>query len=104
MISYVELTYFILNSICFILITIMEAVGLAIGIVGLAGQLAKVSQEWSNMFSEMKEIGYAHDSVLHDLRTEGFRLKRWEKTWGLDGTSSQQNHYLNPNDERYGLQ
>ncbi|KAF8448488.1 hypothetical protein BDZ91DRAFT_112651 [Kalaharituber pfeilii] len=76
----------------------MEAVGLAIGIVGLAGQLAKVSQEWSNIFSEMKEIGYAHDSVLHDLRTEGLRLKQWEQAWGLDGTSSQ---LLDPSDERY---
>ncbi|KAF8455068.1 P-loop containing nucleoside triphosphate hydrolase protein [Kalaharituber pfeilii] len=81
----------------------MEAVGLAIGVVGLSGQLAKVSQEWSNIFSEMKEIGYAHDAVLHDLRTEGFRLKQWEQAWRLDGsdTSSQQSQRLDPSDERY---
>ncbi|KAF8462069.1 hypothetical protein BDZ91DRAFT_850828 [Kalaharituber pfeilii] len=79
----------------------MEATGLAIGIIGLAGQLARVTQEWSNIFSEMKEIGYAHDCVLHDLRTEGFRLKQWEHAWGLDNTSSQQSQHLDPSDERY---
>ncbi|KAF8455069.1 P-loop containing nucleoside triphosphate hydrolase protein [Kalaharituber pfeilii] len=81
----------------------MEAVGLAVGIVGLAEQLAKVSQEWSNIFSEMKEIGYAHDAVLHDLRTEGLRLKQWEQAWGLDNTSVQLQRLqgLDPKDERY---
>ncbi|KAF8474187.1 P-loop containing nucleoside triphosphate hydrolase protein [Kalaharituber pfeilii] len=79
----------------------MDLAGLAIGIAGLAGQLAKVSQEWSKIFSEMKEIGYAHDSVLHNLRTEGLRLKQWEQAWGLDQISSQQNQCIDPNDERY---
>ncbi|KAF8474189.1 P-loop containing nucleoside triphosphate hydrolase protein [Kalaharituber pfeilii] len=79
----------------------MDPAGLAIGIAGLAGQLAKVSQEWSKIFSEMKEIGYAHDSVLHNLRTEGLRLKQWEQAWGLDQISSQQNQCIDPNDERY---
>ncbi|KAF8468448.1 hypothetical protein BDZ91DRAFT_111517 [Kalaharituber pfeilii] len=81
----------------------MEAVGLAIGIVELAGQLSKVSQEWSNIFSEMKEIGYAPDYVLHDLRTEGLRLKQWEQAWGLGDVSSQlqQLQGLDPKDERY---
>ncbi|KAF8472024.1 hypothetical protein BDZ91DRAFT_487124 [Kalaharituber pfeilii] len=79
----------------------MEPAGLAIGIVGLAGQLAKVSRECYSIFSEMNEIGNAHGSVLHDLRREGLRLKRWEHAWGLGDTSSQQIQHLDPSDERY---
>ncbi|KAF8472013.1 hypothetical protein BDZ91DRAFT_486739 [Kalaharituber pfeilii] len=47
----------------------------------------------------MNEIGNAHDPVLHDLRREGLRLKRWEHAWGLDDTS--QSQHLDPSDERY---
>ncbi|KAF8476822.1 hypothetical protein BDZ91DRAFT_778056 [Kalaharituber pfeilii] len=79
----------------------MDTAGLAVGIVGLAGLLATVGRECSNIFSEMKEIGYAHDSVLHNLRTKGLRLKRWEQGWGLDGTSIQQSQRLDPSDEWY---
>ncbi|KAF8461380.1 hypothetical protein BDZ91DRAFT_851079 [Kalaharituber pfeilii] len=79
----------------------MEAAGLAIGIVGLAGQLARISRECYAIFSQMKEIGNAHDAVLHDLQREGLRLKRWEHAWGLDSTSSQQSQCLDPSDERY---
>ncbi|KAF8459214.1 prion-inhibition and propagation, helo domain-containing protein [Kalaharituber pfeilii] len=77
-----------------------EAAGFAIGIVGLAGQLVKLSRECTNIFSDMKEIGYAQDSVLHDLREQGLRLKHWEHAWGLDGTS-QQHQRIEPDDERY---
>ncbi|KAF8459221.1 hypothetical protein BDZ91DRAFT_852054 [Kalaharituber pfeilii] len=77
-----------------------EAAGFAIGIVGLAGQLVKLSRECTNIFSDMKEIGYAQDSVLHDLREQGLRLKHWEHAWGLDGTSQQHQH-IEPDDERY---
>ncbi|KAF8445146.1 P-loop containing nucleoside triphosphate hydrolase protein [Kalaharituber pfeilii] len=79
-----------------------EAVGFAIGIVGLVVQLAEVSRECSNIFSQMEEIGEAQDIVLHNLRTEGLRLKQWEKAWGLDDTPNQQLlQLLDPNDERY---
>ncbi|KAF8451358.1 P-loop containing nucleoside triphosphate hydrolase protein [Kalaharituber pfeilii] len=79
-----------------------EAVGLAIGIVGLVVQLAEVSRECSNIFSQMEEIGEAQDIVLHNLRTEGLRLKQWEKAWGLDDTPNQQLlQLLDPNDELY---
>ncbi|KAF8458523.1 P-loop containing nucleoside triphosphate hydrolase protein [Kalaharituber pfeilii] len=81
----------------------MEAAGLAIGIARLALQLAGISQEWSNIFSDMKEIGYAQDSVSHDLRVEGLRLKDWERVWGLRNTSSQQHQHPDPNDERYRI-
>ncbi|KAF8454044.1 P-loop containing nucleoside triphosphate hydrolase protein [Kalaharituber pfeilii] len=77
-----------------------EAAGFAIGIVGLAGQLVQLSRECTNIFSDMKEIGYAQDSVLHDLREQGLRLKHWEHAWGLDGTS-QQHQRIEPDDERY---
>ncbi|KAF8469702.1 P-loop containing nucleoside triphosphate hydrolase protein [Kalaharituber pfeilii] len=49
----------------------------------------------------MKEIVNANSSVLHDLRAEGFRLKNWERAWGLHDASSQPHQHLNPNDEQY---
>ncbi|KAF8461694.1 hypothetical protein BDZ91DRAFT_369807 [Kalaharituber pfeilii] len=79
----------------------MEPAGLAIGIAGLAFQLAGVSQECYTIFSEMKEIGYAQDSVLHDLRMEGLRLKQWEEAWGLHDTSNQRNKRLDRSNEQH---
>ena len=48
----------------------MEAAGLALGVVGLTGQLVKVSMEWHDIFAEMSDVGISHDSALHNLRTE----------------------------------
>ncbi|KAF8464152.1 hypothetical protein BDZ91DRAFT_849936 [Kalaharituber pfeilii] len=52
-------------------------------------------------FCEMSEIGNTHDSVLHDLRREGLRLKRWKYAWGLGNTSSLQSQQLDPSNEQY---
>ncbi|KAF8470650.1 hypothetical protein BDZ91DRAFT_791604 [Kalaharituber pfeilii] len=84
----------------------MELAASAAGLAGLAGltlQLAQVARECADIYSGVKEVGYTHDSILHSLRTEGLRLKRWEQAWGLDtgNTSSKQLQHLDPNDERY---
>ncbi|KAF8453894.1 hypothetical protein BDZ91DRAFT_46134 [Kalaharituber pfeilii] len=90
----------------FNLLNNMELAASAAGLAGLAGltlQLAQVARECADIYSGMKEVGYTHDSILHSLRTEGLRLKRWEKAWGLDtgNTSSKQLQHLDPNDEQY---
>ncbi|KAF8474179.1 hypothetical protein BDZ91DRAFT_845551 [Kalaharituber pfeilii] len=83
-----------------------SAAGLA-GLAGLTLQLAQVARDCANIYTEVKEVGYTHDSVLHNLRTEGLRLKRWEQAWGLDAgntsgnTSGKELQLLDPSDERY---
>ena len=74
----------------------MEAAGLALGVVGLTGQLVRVSIEWCNIFTEMSDVSTSHDSALHNLRTEALRLKQWEHTYNTVGFG------LDQNDERYG--
>ncbi|KAF8462319.1 hypothetical protein BDZ91DRAFT_850706 [Kalaharituber pfeilii] len=76
----------------------MESAGITIGIGGLLVQLAKVSRMCYTIFSEMKEIGYAHDPVLHDLWAEGLAVGASL----VDGNSSNQlRQHLDPTDERY---
>jgi len=74
----------------------MEAAGLAIGVVGLTGQLARAAIDCYQVFDDMSEVGTTCDSILHNLRTEGLRLKRWEESWGLGN-----NWQLDPGDYRY---
>ena len=76
----------------------MGVTGLAFGIVGLTAQLVKVSMEWYDIFTEMKDVGFSHDSAFHNLRTEALRLKQWEHAWGLDNTAGSA---LDQNDDRY---
>lgn len=78
----------------------MEPVGFAIGVVGLAGPLAKASIDCYRIFDDMSDVGNTHDSILHQLRTEGLRLKRWEDAWGL-GNDSNHQPKLDPTDYRY---
>ncbi|KAF8460959.1 hypothetical protein BDZ91DRAFT_411400 [Kalaharituber pfeilii] len=79
----------------------MELAASAAGLAGLTLQLAQVARDCANIYSEVKEVGYTHDSVLHNLRTEGLRLKRWEQAWGLDaGNTPSKQLQLDPNDER----
>ena len=76
----------------------MEPAGLALGVVGLTGQLVKVSMEWYDIFTEMSDVGISHDSALHNLRTEALRLKQWEHAWGLGNIAGSA---LDQNDYRY---
>ena len=73
----------------------MEPAGLALGVVGLTGQLVKVSMEWYDIFTEMSDVGTSHDSALHNLRTETLRLKKWVHAYNTAGFG------LDPNDEHY---
>ena len=77
----------------------MEQVGLTIGVVSLAGQLAKATMDYYKIFDDMSDVGATYDSILHKLRTEGLRLKRWEEDWvvGNDADVSR----LDPGDYRY---
>ncbi|KAF8446932.1 hypothetical protein BGX38DRAFT_1330622 [Terfezia claveryi] len=50
----------------------MDPVGLSIGIVGLAGQLAKSAADYYKIFDDMGDVGTTYDSILHKLRTGGF--------------------------------
>ncbi|KAF8470652.1 hypothetical protein BDZ91DRAFT_546062 [Kalaharituber pfeilii] len=75
----------------------MELAASAAGLAGLAGltlQLAQVARECADIYSGVKEVGYTHDSILHSLRTEGLRLKRWEQAWGLDTGNTSTNYSL----------
>ena len=74
----------------------MEPVGFTIGVVGLTGQLAKTAMDYYQIFDDMSDVGTTYDSILHKLRTEGLRLKRWEEAWVL-GNDWQ----LDPGDYRY---
>ena len=57
----------------------MEVAGLAIGVIELAGQLTKASIECYSIFSEIGEVGYSQDSMLHEVQTEALRLRQWEQ-------------------------
>ncbi|RPB27890.1 TPR-like protein, partial [Terfezia boudieri ATCC MYA-4762] len=75
----------------------MEPVGLTIGVVGLAGQLAKATMDYYKIFDDMKDVGSTYDAILHELRTQGLLLKKWEQSWGF-GSEQQR---LDPGDYRY---
>ncbi|KAF8416892.1 hypothetical protein EV426DRAFT_703238 [Tirmania nivea] len=68
----------------------MEPAGLAIGVVGLTGQLAKVAMDCYKIFDEMNDAGSTYDEILHGLRTQGLLLKRWEEAWGFGGGTNHQ--------------
>jgi len=77
----------------------MELASLAIGVVGLAGQLTKAAMDGYKIFDNMNDVGSTYDGILHELRTQGLLLKRWEEAWGFGGDSNQQR--LQPGDYRY---
>jgi len=77
----------------------MEPVGFTIGVIGLAGQLAKAAMDCYKIFDDMGDVGSTHDAILHELRTQGLLLKKWEQAWGFGSDS---NHpRLDPGDYRY---
>jgi len=57
----------------------MEPAGLTIGVVGLTGQLAKAAMDCYRIFDDMNVVGSTHDAILHELRTQGLLLKKWEQ-------------------------
>ncbi|RPB27891.1 hypothetical protein L211DRAFT_472359, partial [Terfezia boudieri ATCC MYA-4762] len=75
----------------------MEPASLAIGVVSLAGQLAKAAMDYYKIFDDMKDVGSTYDAILHELRTQGLLLKKWEQSWGF-GSEQQR---LDPGDYRY---
>jgi len=77
----------------------MEPAGLTLGVIGLAGQLAKAAMDCYKIFDDMGDVGTTYDTILHKLRTEGLRLKGWEEAWGLGRDISQ--GQLNHSDYRY---
>jgi len=77
----------------------MESASLAIGVVGLAGQLTKAAMDCYKIFDNMRDVGSTYDAILHELRTQGLLLKRWDEAWGFGGDSNQQR--LQPGDYRY---
>ena len=72
---------------------------LAIGVVPLVMKLASASIECYKIFDDMSNVGDSYDSLLHELRTQGLRLKGWEDAWGLQKDFGQQR--LDPTDYRY---
>jgi len=78
----------------------MEPAGLTIGVVGLAGQLTKAAMDCYKIFDNMNDVGSTYDAILHELRTQGLRLRRWEEAWGFGGDTNQQQR-LQPGDYRY---
>jgi len=78
----------------------MEPVGLSIGVVGLAGQLAKSTMDYYKIFDDMNDVGSTYDATLHELRTQGLLLKRWEQSWGF-GSDPNHQQRLDPGDYRY---
>jgi len=78
----------------------MEPASFTIGVVGLAGQLAKAAMDCYKIFDNMNDVGSTYDAILHELRTQGLLLKRWEQAWGFGGDSNQQQR-LQPEDYRY---
>jgi len=78
----------------------MESAGLAIGVVGLAGQLTKAAMDCYKIFDNMNDVGPTYDVILHELCTEGLRLRRWKQAWGFGGDANQQQG-LQPEDWRY---
>jgi len=80
----------------------MEPVAFTIGVVGLTGQLAKAAIDYYKIFDDMSDVGATYDTILHKLRTEGLRLKRWEEAWGLGNDDDDVSQgRLNPGDYRY---
>ncbi|RPB19149.1 hypothetical protein L211DRAFT_814727 [Terfezia boudieri ATCC MYA-4762] len=77
----------------------MDPASLTIGVVGLAGQLAKAAADYYKIFDDMSDVGTTYDSILHNLCTEGLRLKGWEEAWGLGNDNNQRR--LDPKDYRY---
>jgi len=77
----------------------MEPASFTIGVVGLAGQLTKAAVDCYKIFDNMSDVGSTYDAILHELRTQGLLLKRWEEAWGFGGDSHQQR--LQPGDYRY---
>jgi len=78
----------------------MEPASLTIGVVGLAGQLTKAAMDCYKIFDNMNDVGSTYDAILHELRTQGLLLKRWEEAWGFGGDYNQQQR-LQPGDYRY---
>ena len=78
----------------------MDPAGFAIGVVGLAGQLAKAAMDCYKIFDNMNDVGSTYDAILHQLRTQGLLLKAWEQDWGF-GSDSHQQQRLDPGDYRY---
>jgi len=78
----------------------MEPVSFTIGVVGLAGQLTKAAMDCYKIFDNMNDVGPTYDAILHELRTQGLRLRRWEQAWGFGGDSNQKQR-LQPEDYRY---
>jgi len=78
----------------------MEPASFTIGVVGLAGQLTKAAMDCYKIFDNMNDVGSTYDAILHELRTQGLLLKRWEEAWGFGGGSNQQQR-LQPGDYRY---
>lgn len=76
-----------------------DPVGLAIGVVGLAGQLYAASMACYEILSDVKDVGTDHDSFHWQLVTEKNRLMRWEKVWGVD--SGILNQRFHPSDYQY---
>jgi len=77
----------------------MEPVGLTIGVVGLTGQLAKAATDCYKIFDDMNDVGSTYDAILHELRTQGLPLKKWEQAWGFGSDSDQPR--LDSGDYRY---
>jgi len=78
----------------------MDPASLTIGVVGLAGQLTKAAMDCYKIFDNMGDVGSTYDTILHELRTQGLRLRRWEQAWGFGGDDNQE-HRLQPEDYRY---
>jgi len=78
----------------------MEPVSFTIGVVGLAGQLTKAAMDCYKIFDNMSDVGSTYDAILHELRTQGLLLKKWEQAWGF-GDGSNQPQRLQPGDYRY---
>jgi len=78
----------------------MEPASFTIGVVGLAGQLTKAAMDCYKIFDNMNDVGSTYDAILHELRTQGLLLKRWEQAWGFGGGPNQQ-LLLQPEDYRY---
>jgi len=78
----------------------MELAGFTIGVVGLAGQLAKAAMDCYKIFDGVSNVGSTYDAILHQLRTQGLLLKGWEQAWGF-GSDLNQQQRLDPGDYRY---
>ena len=75
---------------------------LAVGVVPLVIKLASASMECYKIFDDISNVGNSGDALLHNLRTQGLRLKGWEDAWGLQNDLGQQR--LDPTDTDNNLQ